>query len=219
MEEYIESVLKDAGIAADIVMTKSCAFFLDELWEANKKINLTAAKTIEELVQKHLLDSLYLTKLLQSRGQSFLDLGTGGGFPGVPLKFFYEESPFYFLDASRKKVNFLKYTLNKMGVKKFFCIQGRAEELGNKDGYKGAFDVVCCRAVAEAKSLITLGMPFLKESGLLVLYKGPGGEKELSSAESLIAFYGGKLEEPFDYTLPGGEKRTIFTICVTAGKG
>ena len=212
MEAYIGRVLKDAGIDAGDVMLEHCSYFLQEVWKAQKNLNLTAAKSIEELVQKHLLDSLYLTKVLDAKGQSFLDLGTGAGFPGAPLKFFYEDSHFCFLDAVRRKINFLKYTLKIMDIRKFSCIQGRAEDLSSKDGYAGSFDVVCCRAVAGAKAIIELGMPFLRKDGFLVLYKGPGGEEELKEAEKVIDVYKGKLAEPFYYILPGGENRVIFTI-------
>ena len=187
--------------------------YLQAVWQANDYLNLTSARTQEELIFKHFIDSLYLIKYYKPEPETtLLDLGTGAGFPGVPLKIFLEDMELYFVDAVRRKINFLKYTMHEMKLGGTFCLHARAEDLGNNLQYRERLMWVVTRALGDLELNLELGMPLLKVGGNLVLYKGPKGEKELQEGAESISHFGGEIKEEIEYLLPGGEQRRLFII-------
>lgn len=143
-----------------------------ELIEWNQRINLTAIIDPKEVAVKHFLDSLAgLTEIpIQAK---LLDLGSGGGFPGLPLKIMRPAQSITLLDGVRKKVHFLKYVVRALHLQHIEVLHGRAESLVEGPDARGGFDVITCRAVADVKALVSLAAPLLSPNGRLILYKGP----------------------------------------------
>ncbi|MFY9115259.1 MAG: 16S rRNA (guanine(527)-N(7))-methyltransferase RsmG, partial [Dethiobacteria bacterium] len=139
-----------------------------------------------------------------------LDMGTGAGFPGIPLKIFSPQLSLYLLDSARRKINFLKYLVHEIGLKNTDCLCGRAEEYGRRQEYRERFQYVCSRAVAPMPSLLEMGLPLVRVGGVMIAYKGPKGERELQDADTLLELLGGELEAKIFYEPPSGGRRTLY---------
>ena len=159
--------------------------FMDLVLEENKKFNLTAITQREDFVRKHLIDSILMGKDLKEE-RNVLDLGTGGGFPGIPLKIMHPEWDMVLLDSTMKKIRFLDKTIDTLGLNKIATIHARAEELAREAGYRESFDVVFSRAVAATNTLLEYCVPFAKVGGLVVAAKGPKYEQELKEAQKAM---------------------------------
>lgn len=152
--------------------------FASELVAWNQKVNLTAITDPVEVIEKHLLDSLMPAHHLPENA-SVLDIGTGGGLPGIPLKIFMPSLNMTLIDGSRKKISFVSYMIRQLGLVSAQARQARAEELAGMTGYKQASDVVICRAVTSIEKFIFLAKPFLNNDGVLIAMKGPESSQEL----------------------------------------
>ena len=158
--------------------------YKDLLIEYNKKFNLTAIKTEEEIYLKHFYDSLTLTKGLSLEGNlKLLDIGTGAGFPGLVLKIFYPNLEITLLDSNNKKITFLETVIKELNLKNITCIHNRAESL--PDNYREYFDIITSRAVAHLRILSELSIPYLKVGGKLIAMKGISDEEIKESKEIL----------------------------------
>ena len=158
--------------------------YKDLLIEYNKKFNLTAIKTEEEIYLKHFYDSLTLTKAIDLDGNlKLLDIGTGAGFPGLVLKIFYPNLEVTLLDSNNKKITFLETVIKELNLKGVKCIHSRAESLPEE--YREHFDIVTSRAVAHLRILSELSIPYLKVKGKLIAMKGISGEEIKESKEIL----------------------------------
>ncbi|TFU14246.1 16S rRNA (guanine(527)-N(7))-methyltransferase RsmG [Thermus tengchongensis] len=166
--------------------------FYDLLMEANRRTNLTALRTEEEVVVKHFLDSLTLLTLPLFQGSwRVLDLGTGAGFPGLPLKIVRPELEITLLDATKKKVAFVAEAVEALGLKGAYPLWGRAEELAHRPEYREAYGRVVARAVAPLCVLAELGLPFVALGGYMVAQKGPRVAEELEALPKALALLGG----------------------------
>jgi 16S rRNA (guanine527-N7)-methyltransferase len=152
------------------------------LLEWNRTINLTAITKPEDVAVKHFLDSIGPLIHLPSRGR-LLDIGTGGGFPGLPLKVMRPELSMTLIDGVRKKVNFVKYAIRQLELEDILALQARAEELGRDPVYTGSFHVIVGRAVADLADLLDLAAPLLVPRGRIIAYQGPQGSGS-STAEA-----------------------------------
>ncbi|MDM7323446.1 MAG: 16S rRNA (guanine(527)-N(7))-methyltransferase RsmG [Thermus sp.] len=162
------------------------------LVEANRRINLTALRTEEEVVVKHFLDSLTLLTLPLFQGPlRVLDLGTGAGFPGLPLKIVQPELEITLLDATKKKVAFVAQAVEALGLKGAYPLWGRAEVLAQRPEHREAYGRVVARAVAPLCVLVELGLPFVALHGYLVAQKGPKVKEEISRLPKALALLGG----------------------------
>jgi len=164
------------------------------------------------LVEKHLYDSLYPLAVWQVPRGSLLDLGTGAGLPGIPLKICLPDRALYLLDAIRRKINFLRKVALELALQEVFFLPGRAEEWGRDPGCREQFDCVVSRAVAQAPVLAELGLPLVKVGGFLLLYKGRQGPAEIEEAAPALELCGGRLENSWRYQILTGEERTLFLI-------
>lgn len=212
LKKRIESALAELGLASSQSIIDRSARYLSAIIKANESLKLTGTSSEELLVNKHYMDSLYLLKFLRLACGNMLDLGSGAGLPGVPIKIMHPESPLFLLDASRKKLNFLKYTLGELGLQGVHFLYGRAEEWGHDGEYREFFKYVFCRGVAEIPVLLEIGLPFLSPGGFFFIYKGPGGEGELLYSQKVMAACGGEIEKKYHYRLKSGEKRSIYVI-------
>lgn len=184
--------------------------YMNELLEWNEKINLTAITEPKEVILKHFVDSLIINKYL--KGESLIDVGTGGGFPGIPAKIKSAELKVLLLDSLNKRINFLNNAIEKLGLTHIEAIHSRAEELGIKEEYREKFDNVVSRAVANLNVLCEYMIPFAKVGGQCICMKGQI-EEELEEAKSKIELLGGKIVKVERYTLPLTDmERTIIVI-------
>lgn len=166
------------------------------LKEWNTKINITAITDDVEIDIKHFLDSLtpYITNMFNGN-KKIIDIGTGGGFPGMPLKIVNEELNITLLDSLNKRINFLNEVISSLELEGIEAIHGRAEELGRTKEYREVYDICISRAVASLETLCEYCMPFVKVGGYFISMKGPDIQEELENSQNAIKTLGGKLIE------------------------
>ena len=182
------------------------------LVEWNKKMNLTSITQENEIAIKHFIDSISVIKYLNlNKNASLIDIGTGAGFPGIPIKIMYPDMKLTLLDSLNKRLIFLNEVCNLINVKADI-VHARAEELSQKDNYREKFDYAISRAVANLPSLCEYCMPYVKKGGLFISMKGSDGEKELSLAKNAVSVLGGKFEKLYQFYLPDESMRSIITI-------
>ncbi len=164
------------------------------LKEWNEKINITTITDDFEIDIKHFLDSLTpLTTDLFKENITVIDVGTGGGFPGIPIKIVRKDLDIVLMDSTNKKINFLKDVIDKLGLDKIQAIHARAEELGRDSLYREKFNIAISRAVAQLNTLCEYCLPFVKVGGYFISMKGPDIEEELEEARNSIKVLGGRL--------------------------
>lgn len=174
------------------------------LKEWNEKINITAIKDDEEIDIKHFLDSITLINTgLFNEKIRVIDVGTGGGFPGLPLKIINDNIDLVLLDSLKKRINFLDEVISKLKLNNVETIHGRAEDYGKDDNYREKFNIATSRAVASLDILSEYTLPFVKVGGYFIAMKGEDIEKELKNAENAIKTLGGRFKEKILIKLPG----------------
>lgn len=169
--------------------------YRDMTLEWNNKVNLTAITNSDDFIHKHYVDSLLCAdakELLQAR--KVLDLGTGGGFPGIPLAIFYPEKSFVLLDSLQKRLKIVRLMADEIGLRNIEVVHARAEDLARMPKYREQFDLCVSRAVANLSTLSELCLPFVKTGGTFIAYKGPNCSGEVGDAENAIHIVGGKLQ-------------------------
>lgn len=182
------------------------------LLEWNEKINLTAITEENDIIIKHFIDSMTVSKYFKGNDK-VIDVGTGAGFPGVPLKIVDKTLKITLLDSLNKRINYLNDVIEKLRFDNVETIHGRAEELSRNSKYREQYDVATARAVANLKTLSEYCLPFVKVGGYFVCMKGSDIEEELSNAKSHIEVLGGKIEEIENFVLPDTDmKRNIIVI-------
>ena len=183
----------------------------------SQKVNLTGIKDVEESLVKNVYDSLtvYNPKYFPEKGK-LLDLGTGAGFPGVPLAILRPDMLVVLVDSIQKKLTFIEDACAKLGIKNVKCIHMRAEEGGRRRKTREAFDVVTARAVKSMPVISEWAIPFVKVGGTFCAMKGPGAEEELKTAGKILREMNAELTEKKELTLPSGEKRCILYLKKTA---
>ena len=210
--DLLAKQLKLMGIAVPEEAYAPLLWFLEELGRWNRRINLTAITDPEEGVEKHLVDSLTLLPLLRG-DETVLDVGSGGGFPGLPLKIVYPQLKICSIDAIRKKIEFQQHVVRKLALKGFDPIHGRIEERVKDNEWAGAFEIVTARAFASLVDLVRLALPALAPGGRILAMKGSGGERELKEALPDLSEMGVICTEVRRLILPiSGAGRTLFTL-------
>lgn len=183
--------------------TEQFAKYSEMLVEWNEKMNLTAVTDPDGISVKHFLDSILPIYHIDFDGcGSVADIGTGAGFPGIPLKIMMPDKRLVLIDSLNKRINFLKAVTDEIGLDNTECIHGRAEEMGKKAEYREKFDAVVSRAVANMKVLCEYCLPFVKVGGMFVALKAENAEEELETAKPMIGTLGGKVEEVISAPLP-----------------
>ena len=186
--------------------------YSDLLIEWNEKMNLTAITDKKEIEIKHFMDSLlFLSAVKPNKGASIIDVGTGAGFPGIPIKIVRNDLKLTLLDSLNKRLNFLKEVLKNINLVAEL-LHLRAEEGGQNPKYREKFDYVTSRAVASLPALCEYCLPYVKKGGCFVALKGPMVAEELENASSAIALLGGKLKEVKEYKLCEDNDRSIVII-------
>ncbi len=186
--------------------------YMNLLLEENEKINLTAIVAPEEVILKHFIDCLTIEKYLK-KGQKIIDVGTGAGFPGIPLKIAREDLDITLVDSLNKRLKFLNKIIKELNLKKIETIHSRAEELGKDKRYRESFDIATSRAVANLSTLSEYLIPFVRQKGKCICMKGSSVEEELEKSKKAISILGGKIETIDTFNLPNSDiNRSIIII-------
>lgn len=210
--ELLGRELKQIGIELDDYGLDRFDQYAERLVRWNEKVNLTAITDPDEIVIKHFVDSLYILKFIKmSPNQSLVDVGSGAGFPGLPLLIANPQLEVTFVDSVNKKLSFIKDALNNAGLMANI-INSRAEELGRNSDFRESFDYVTARAVAPLRVLAEYCLPLVKPDGFFVSMKGSNGLQELADAENAIKTLGGEVAKTAEYTLPNGDPRSIIIV-------
>ena len=168
--------------------------YMNEVLSWNEKVNLTAKKKKKEFIVKHFIDSLTIINYIEN-GESVIDIGTGAGFPGIPIKLAREDSKVILVDSVNKKLNIIRDIIPKLNIDQIECIHSRAEDLAQNKMYREAFDNVVSRAVSNLTTLVEYMLPFAKIGGKIICMKGPNYEEELKESMKAIKVLGGALEK------------------------
>jgi len=210
-----EKLVKDAfeiGIELNEFHVKQFEKYQDLLLSWNEKINLTAITQEDDIITKHFIDSLYCLKYIKENDK-VIDVGTGAGFPGVPIKIVSHETSLTLLDSLNKRINYLNDVVEKLELKNVETIHGRAEEFGINSKYREKYDVATARAVANMKVLVEYCLPFVKVGGKFICMKGSEYKEELEEAKAHIGNLGGKVSSVTEIILPNTDiKHTIIII-------
>ena len=203
---------KQIGIELTEEQLEKFYLYMNILLEWNEKINLTAITNEEEIILKHFVDSLTINKYIED-SKSLIDVGTGAGFPGIPMKILRQDLKITLLDSLNKRINFLNEVIEKLELKNIECIHGRAEEFGKNKNYREKYDISTSRAVANMSTLSEYLIPFVKIGGKVLAMKGDKAEEELEEAKKAIKLLGGKVENIDNFYLPNSDiKRSIIII-------
>ncbi len=184
MEKYVE-YLKSFGVELNEMQIKQFDKFYEMLVEKNKVMNLTGITEYEEVLEKHFLDSIAIYKEYKIGGK-LIDVGTGAGFPGIPLKIAFPDMEVVLLDSLNKRIKFLDEVIEELGLKKIETIHGRAEDFAVKTEYREHFDYCVSRAVANLSSLSEYCLPFVKVGGDFIPYKSGDIDIEVNNSKNAI---------------------------------
>ncbi|MGN1310700.1 MAG: 16S rRNA (guanine(527)-N(7))-methyltransferase RsmG [Clostridia bacterium] len=186
--------------------------FMNLLLEKNKVMNLTGITEPKEVILKHFIDSLTILKYINEKG-SVIDVGTGAGFPGIPLKIVEDSLEITLLDSLNKRINFLNEVIENISLDKTKTIHGRAEDFGQDAAYRENYDVAVSRAVAPLNILLEYMLPFVKVGGKCICMKGSNCDEEIEKAKNAIEKLGGKIEKIEKFNLPNSDNnRTILVM-------
>lgn len=202
------------GLVLEDYQIRQFCRFEELLLETNKVMNLTAITDPGEVAVKHMADSLSCyDERYFPKDASLLDLGTGAGFPGIPLAIFRPDLTVTFFDSLQKRLNFLNEVCRETDLRKVAFLHGRAEEMAHQEAYREQFDLVTSRAVARLSILCEWALPYVRNNGLFIALKGAQYEEEIKEASNALRMLGGTLEEVRPVTLPGlSDKRAVLYI-------
>lgn len=212
--QYLAEASEQYGLFLSDKQINQFDMYYRLLIEWNQKINLTAITEPQEVAVKHIIDSLscYKEKIFTSRC-SVIDVGTGAGFPGLPLKIFQPDIKLTLLDSLQKRTIFLREISEKLGLEEVDVIHARAEEAGQNRLYREKFQIALSRAVARLNILCELCLPFVTVGGTFIALKGAQAQEELSEAKKSVALLGAQIADVHSVLLPGlDDKRAVIYI-------
>lgn len=210
-KEYFKKILNIFNIELNEEKLNKFEIYLNELIENNKHFNLTRIVDEKDVLEKHFLDSLIINKYINSNDK-VIDIGSGAGFPGIPLKIFLDNINILMVDSVNKKVDFINKIISELKLENALAIHERAEDLAHNINYREKYDVAVSRAVANMSTLAEYLIPFVKIGGKIIYIKGPNIKDELNNSKNAINILGGKIEYIYEYKLPNLEQ--IYNIIV-----
>lgn len=192
--------------------------YYEMLVEKNKVMNLTAITEPEEVINKHFVDSLAINKIVDLKNvKSVIDIGTGAGFPGIPLKIAFPWLEITLLDSLNKRIKFLDEVVDELRLEQIKCIHGRSEDIARQEEYREKYDLCVSRAVANLSTLSELCIPFVKKGGEFISYKAANSQEEIEQAGNAISKLGGRLAGVQELILPDTDMERIF-VCIKKEK-
>ena len=195
------------------IQKKQFISYYEILVEWNKVMNLTGITEYEEVNEKHFVDSLSIVKAIDiNKVESIIDIGTGAGFPGIPLKIAFPHLKVVLLDSLNKRIKFLDTVIDELGLNGIKTIHGRAEDFAKREEYREKFDLCVSRAVANLATLSEYCIPYVKKEGLFVPYKSGEIEEELEQSKKAVHVLGAKIKDVVKFQLPGSEIGRSFIV-------
>lgn len=184
--------------------------YYDMLIDRNKVMNLTAITEFDEVMDKHFLDSVYLFRSIELKADyKLIDIGTGAGFPGIPLKIVFPELKITLLDSLNKRVGFLNDVIDELNLNDIEAIHGRAEDIARDKAYRASYDIAVSRAVANLSTLSEYCLPFVKIGGKFVSYKSGDCADEVDNAKAAIHLLGGKINKIDEFSYSNNSRSFI----------
>ena len=210
----LEDCLEKLNISIDEDQKSKFEKYYSLLLEKNKVMNLTRITDEREIIIKHFVDSLMICKVIEiDKVESLIDVGTGAGFPGIPIKIMWPNTKVTLLDSLDKRVGFLKEVIEELDLEGIEAVHGRAEDFGQDTNYREQFDLCVSRAVANLATLSEYCVPFVKDQGIFVSYKADESDEEINEAKAAIEILGGTIENISEEIIPGDEiKRKLVVI-------
>ena len=206
MSKIFEEKLAHLGITLDEKQKQQFDRYFEILVEWNKVMNLTGITEYEEVNEKHFVDSLSLVKAADVKNiKSVIDIGTGAGFPGVPLKIAFPHLEIVLLDSLNKRVKFLNAVIDELGLEGIKTLHGRAEDYAKQTEYREKFDLCVSRAVANLATLSEYCLPYVSKGGMFIPYKSGEIDEEVQNSKKAIHLLGGQLDDVIKFQLPGTE--------------
>ena len=200
--ELLKTSAEKMGIELSQNQLEKFDLYKKLLLEWNEKMNLTAITDDEGIAIKHFADSISVLPLIENKNASLIDVGTGAGFPGIPLKIANDGFKVTLLDSLNKRITFLEEVKKELGITNLECIHSRAEDGGRNADLREKFDYCVSRAVARLSVLSEYCMPFVAVGGYFISLKGPDAVEELTEAQKAISVLGGKVEKVVEITIP-----------------
>ena len=208
--------LNEFGIELTAEMEEQFLLYYNMLIEWNSFMNLTAITDFDEVLKKHFTDSVSLIRAIPDLGEKnyrMIDIGTGAGFPGIPLKIVFPNISVVLLDSLNKRVNFLKEVISKLQLTDITAVHGRAEDFAQNKEYRESFDLCVSRAVANLSTLSEYCLPFVKKNGRFISYKSEKVSEEFEISGKAISVLGGEYENQVTFELPDSDiYRNLFII-------
>lgn len=213
-------MFKNISINFDDSLSKKFQAYVEFFTEYNNNVNLISSNDINVFWEKHIYDSLafnlFLEKYKIKHNIKVLDIGTGGGFPSVPLSLYFNDMNVFALDSISKKIAFINQLKEKLNVENLHTICSRVEELPSK--YRNSFDVVTSRAMAELRIILECSIPFVKKGGYFVAFKSIKADEEIKNAQNALKKLNAKIVDIIEYELPLDEKNKRVFIVVKKEK-
>lgn len=210
LEKYDLDCFKDSlsklGLTLTEIQLQQFMQYYELLIEWNSFMNLTAITEFQEVCTKHFIDSVSLCKAMDCTKEiSMIDVGTGAGFPGIPLKIAFPNLQVTLLDSLGKRIKFLKEVIEKLGLEQIDAIHGRAEDFAKPDMLREQFDLCVSRAVANLSTLSEYCIPYVKVGGFFISYKSEKVIEEMTAAKNALSILGGELQEQVEFVLPNSD--------------
>lgn len=215
MKELIARGLEELGLTQSVPeqASQQLAEYGRLLLEKNQVMNLTAIREEDQVARLHMLDCAALAGMADFQGKTLIDVGTGAGFPGLPLKILVPSLDVTLLDSLNKRLDWLNEVAQALSLSKIRTVHARAEEQASVKGFRDSFDFATARAVADLRLLCELCLPYVKPGGMFLAMKSTGSDQELSDAAHAIQLLGGRVREIRDYTIPGTQV-THRVVCI-----
>lgn len=204
--ELLSQTLTKNGISLSDIQIEQLIIFYDMLVEKNKVMNLTAITEFSDVAVKHFADSLTIGRALDISGKKIIDVGTGAGFPGIPLKIMYPDTEIVLLDSLRKRLDFLNEVIAQLRLIGISTVHSRAEDGARDKQFRQRFDIAVSRAVANLSTLVEYCLPYVSVGGAFVAYKGAKADDEIADASYAVKVLGGGKVRSVDFVLHGNEE-------------
>lgn len=205
--EMVNRFLSELGVIDKGVIEEYESFY-SEIKYWNNRLNLVS--DLQEFEIKHIIDSISIAKYFIFNEEIIIDIGTGAGLPGIPLKILFPKIKLFLVDSSTKKIDVLKKIIRKIGLINVECINDNVEKLARKTEYRERFDFALCRAVAKLSTIIEYSIPFLRVGGKLIAYKGP--TESVDNLDNCLKKLNSKIEQNIDFILPFSDYKRKFVV-------